>query len=172
MSCLKLSSSNRAKLDSRHSKAGSNSPFLKSKITGGFTRVVNIGQLVRLYRHTGNDELIEFVRQVIQYYPPIQQMLSTGEPFLVHPYMLSAVLGGVLEFAEVTKDKDMKVSPKESTRDQQYELNGLDDLEGNIRAGIMYDTVTLTNFNNGQSVTMPKADFIKIVDWFTTEQEI
>jgi DUF1680 family protein len=71
------------------------------------TKVVNIGQLVRLYRHTGNEELLEFVGQVIQYYPPIQQMLSTGEPFLAHPYMLSAVLGGVLEYATVTKDKQM-----------------------------------------------------------------
>jgi DUF1680 family protein len=84
-----------------------NSPFLVSEISGGLTRVVNIGQLVRLYRHTGNDALIEFVRQVIQYYPPIQQMLSSGEPFLAHPYMLCAVLGGVVEFARITKDHKM-----------------------------------------------------------------
>jgi len=71
------------------------------------TKVVTIGQLIRLYYHTGNEKLLEFVGQVIQYYPPIQQMLSTGEPFLAHPYMLSAVLGGVLEYANVTKDKQM-----------------------------------------------------------------
>jgi DUF1680 family protein len=86
---------------------GKNSPFLVSEITNGLTRVVNIGQLIRLYRYVRDEELIEFVRQVIKYYPPIQQMLSTGKPFLAHPYMLSAILGGILEFADVTKDKNM-----------------------------------------------------------------
>jgi DUF1680 family protein len=71
---------------------------------GGLTNIVVIDQLVRLYQHTGKEDLVEFVRQVIQFYPPIQQMLSSGEPFLAHPYMLSAILGGIVEFAEVTKD--------------------------------------------------------------------
>jgi DUF1680 family protein len=79
--------------------------FLRGGI--GFTNIAVIGQLVRLYRHTGNEDLLEFVGQVIRHYPPIQQMLSSGEPFLVHPYMLSAVLGGVLEYAQVTKDYEM-----------------------------------------------------------------
>ena len=86
---------------------GKNSPFLKGKITSGFTNVVVIGQLVRLYRHTGNEDFLEFVRQVITFYPPIQQMLSSGEPYLIHPYMLSAVLGGVVEYAQVTRDYEM-----------------------------------------------------------------
>jgi DUF1680 family protein len=81
--------------------------FLRGEVIGGMTNVVVIGQLVRLYRHTGNEELVEFVEQVIQQYLPIKQMLSSGEPFLAHPYMLSAVLGGMLEFAEVTKNYDM-----------------------------------------------------------------
>ncbi len=84
-----------------------NMSFFRGRITGGFTRVVVIGQLVRLYRHTANEELVEFVRQVIQHYPPIQQMLSSGEPFLVHPYMLNAVLGGVVEFAQVTRNSEI-----------------------------------------------------------------
>jgi DUF1680 family protein len=85
----------------------SNARFLNSEITGGFTRVVNTGQLIRIYRHTGNEELLDFVRQVIQYYPPIQKMLASGKPYLMHPYMLGAVLSGVVEFADVTKDYEM-----------------------------------------------------------------
>jgi DUF1680 family protein len=81
--------------------------FFQGEITGGFTRVVLIGQLVRLYRHTANEDLLEFVGQVIQHYPPIKQMLSSGEPYLAHPYMLSAILGGVVEYAQVTQDKEM-----------------------------------------------------------------
>jgi DUF1680 family protein len=73
----------------------------------GFTNIAIIGQLVRLHRHTGNEDLLEFVGQVIQHYPPIQQMLSSGEPFLIHPYMLSAVLMGVLEYAQETRDAEM-----------------------------------------------------------------
>jgi len=84
-----------------------NMSFFRGRISGGFTRVVVIGQLVRLYRHTGNEELVEFVGQVIQHYPPIQQMLSSGEPILIHPYMLSAVLGGVVEFAQVTRNSEI-----------------------------------------------------------------
>jgi len=83
------------------------SSFFQGRVTGGFTRVVIIGQLVRLYRHTGNENLLEFVGQVIGHYPPIQQMLSSGKPYLFHPYMLSAVLTGVVEFAQVTRDYEM-----------------------------------------------------------------
>jgi DUF1680 family protein len=72
----------------------------------GFTNVVVIGQLVRLYRHTNNADLIEFVRQVIQHYPPIQRMQSSGEPEQGHGYMLSAILGGAAEFAQVTRDHE------------------------------------------------------------------
>ena len=85
-----------------------NSLFFEGEVDG-FTKVAVIKQLVRLYRHTGNKDLLEFVGQVIQHYPPIQQMLSSGEPYLVHPYMLGAVLGGVVEFALVTRDYKMLV---------------------------------------------------------------
>jgi len=83
-----------------------NSSFFEGEVDG-FTKVAVIKQLVRLYRHTANEDLLEFVAQVIQHYPPIQQMLSSGEPYLVHPYMLGAVLGGVVEFAQVTRDYEM-----------------------------------------------------------------
>jgi DUF1680 family protein len=79
--------------------------FLQSGM--GFTNIAVIGQLVRLYRHTGNEDMIEFVGQVIQHYPPIQGMLSSGEPFLIHPYMLSAALIGVADYAKETKDYKM-----------------------------------------------------------------
>ncbi|MHC4149590.1 MAG: beta-L-arabinofuranosidase domain-containing protein, partial [Planctomycetota bacterium] len=84
-----------------------NASFFQGRVTGGFTRVVVIGQLVRLYRHTGNEDLLEFVGQVIRHYPPIQQMLSSGEPYLFHPYMLNAVLTGVVEYAKETRDYEM-----------------------------------------------------------------
>ncbi|MHC4659938.1 MAG: beta-L-arabinofuranosidase domain-containing protein, partial [Planctomycetota bacterium] len=72
----------------------------------GFTNVVVIGQLVRLYRHTANEDLIEFVRQVIRHFGPIQRMRSSGEPERGHGYMLSAILGGAAEFAQVTQDNE------------------------------------------------------------------
>jgi len=81
-----------------------NSPFLRGEAVGGFTKVVVIGQLVRLYQHTGDIGFLEFVRQVIDNYPPVKQMLSSSEPSLVHPYMLSAVLGGIVKFAEAAGD--------------------------------------------------------------------
>jgi len=79
--------------------------FLRGGI--GFTNIAVIGQLMRLHRHTGNEDALEFVGKVIQHYPPIQQMLTSGEPFLIHPYMLSAVLLGVVEYAQVTGDGQM-----------------------------------------------------------------
>lgn len=81
-----------------------NARFLIEGDLDGGTNVAVIGQLVRLYRYTGNEELIEFVGQVLQHYAPIQRMISTGEPELTHPYMLSAYLGGLAEYAHVTED--------------------------------------------------------------------
>jgi len=84
--------------------------FFAGKNMGGLCNVVVIGQLVRLYRHTGNEDLIEFVGQVIQHYPSIQRMLSSGEPELAHPYHLSAILGGIAEFAHVTRNHEILAS--------------------------------------------------------------
>jgi len=86
-----------------------NLSFIKGKTNGGMTNVVVISQLMRLYRYTGNKDLLEFVRQVIHHYPPIQQMLRTGEPYLFHPYMLGAVLDGIVQFAETTRNVELLV---------------------------------------------------------------
>lgn len=83
-----------------------NASFFEGMVDG-FTNVSVIKQLVRLYRYTGNEDLLNFVGQVIRHYPPIQQMLSTGKPYLVHPYPLSAVLGGVAEYAKEKRDYEM-----------------------------------------------------------------
>ncbi len=110
---------------------------------GRLTNVVVIGQLVRLYRHTGNEDLIEFVRQVIQHYPPIQRMLSSGEPYLIHPYMLSAVLGGVVEFAQVTRDHEMLAKVEQVwdglVNDHLFPTGSLGDRE-DLKEGPLKDT--------------------------------
>jgi DUF1680 family protein len=105
--------------------------FLRGGI--GFTNTAVIGQLVRLYRHTGDEDLLEFVRQVIQHYPPIQQMLSSGEPYLIHPYMLSAVLGGVVEYAQVTRNSEILAKVEQVwdvlVRDHLFPTGSLGDRE-------------------------------------------
>ena len=85
----------------------SSDSFLKGEIIDAFTNVVVIGQLVRLYTHTGDQDFLEFVQQVIRHYPPIQEMMSSGEPYLIHPYMLSAVLGGMVAYASETKNQEI-----------------------------------------------------------------
>ena len=115
--------------------------FLRDGI--GFTNTAVIGQLVRLYRHTRNEDLLEFVRQVIQHYPPIQQMLSSGEPFLIHPYMLSAVLGGVVEYAQVTRDSEMLAKVEQVwdvlVRDHLFPTGSLGNRE-DLQEGPLKDT--------------------------------
>lgn len=86
---------------------GKNPEFLDGNTNGGFTNAVVIGQLVRLFRHTGDKEVLDFVKQVIQHFPPLKQMLATGDPYLFHPYMLHAVLGGVANYADVSGDLHM-----------------------------------------------------------------
>ena len=81
--------------------------FLKNEVTGGMTNIVIIGQLMRLFSFTGNEDLIFFVQTVIEKYPPIVDMLATGEPFLFHPYMLGAVLNGIVRFAVEKADNKM-----------------------------------------------------------------
>jgi DUF1680 family protein len=81
-----------------------NSRFINGETNVGFTNVVVIGQLIRLFKHTGNQRYLDFVSQVIEIYPPVQYMLDTGEPYLFHPYMLSAVLMGLADYASVKKD--------------------------------------------------------------------
>ena len=63
--------------------------------------------VVRLYRHTGDEDLLEFVGQVIKHYPPIQRMRSSGEPEMAHGYMLCAAPGGAAEYAHVTGEYEI-----------------------------------------------------------------
>jgi DUF1680 family protein len=81
--------------------------FLTNEVTGGMTNIVIIGQLMRLYTITRNEDLIAFVQTVIEKYPPIKEMLASGDPFLFHPYMLGAVLNGVVQFAVEKEDAVM-----------------------------------------------------------------
>jgi len=81
--------------------------FLTNEVTGGMTNIVIINQLMRLYTITCNPDLIAFVKTVIEKYRPIKKMLTDGDPYLFHPYMLGAVLNGVVQFAVETEDAVM-----------------------------------------------------------------
>lgn len=84
--------------------------FFKGALDGGCNIDV-IGQLVRLYEFTGSQGLLNFVGQAIEQYPAIQTMRETGKavieiggghgetPDKMHAYVLSAYLGGVVEYA-------------------------------------------------------------------------
>lgn len=82
-----------------------NAAFYCSAHRGGCNLDV-IDQLARLYRHTGNDALREFALQAIEHYPFVREMRSTGRVKLVHVYVISAYLGGIVEWAGVTGDRD------------------------------------------------------------------
>jgi hypothetical protein len=81
--------------------------LFSENITDGFTNAVLIGQFTRLYRFKQDKRYLDFVKQVIDEFPPIIQMLRSGEPYLFHPYMLNAVLMGMAEYASITKDSKM-----------------------------------------------------------------
>ena len=66
-----------------------------------------IGQLLRLYWHTGNEDLIDFVRHAARFYAPVGRMRSSREPELMHPYMLSAILGGMADLAHLGQDHEI-----------------------------------------------------------------
>jgi DUF1680 family protein len=83
--------------------------FARGEIINGMTNMVIIGQIMRLYRHTGDKIHLEFVDKVIQNYPPARDMVTTGKPYLVHPYMLSALLTGILEYAIATDNSEMLI---------------------------------------------------------------
>ncbi|HAK51278.1 MAG TPA: hypothetical protein DCM54_05160 [Gammaproteobacteria bacterium] len=72
----------------------------------GFTNVAVINQMMRLYQHTGNEALCDFVEGVIQYFEPLRNMMETGQPHIAHPYMLGAVLTGMVDLAVARNDQD------------------------------------------------------------------
>ena len=71
----------------------------------GFTNVAVINQLMRLYKHTGNEKLCNFVDSVIQHFEPLRKMMETGEPHIAHPYMLCATLTGMVDLALARNDQ-------------------------------------------------------------------
>ncbi len=71
---------------------------------GGGCNVDVCDQLVRVYGHTKNRELLDFVRGARKYYRPIQAMRRSGEPHLMHPYVLLALLGGMADLAVAEDD--------------------------------------------------------------------
>jgi uncharacterized protein len=83
--------------------------FARGEIINGMTNVVIIGQIMRLYRHTGDKSHLNFVDKVIRNFPPARDMVTTGKPYLVHPYMLSALLTGILEYAIATDNTEMSI---------------------------------------------------------------
>ena len=71
----------------------------------GFTNVAIINQMMRLYRHTGKEELCGFVESVVQHFEPLRNMKKTGQPHIVHPYMLGAALTGMVDLAVARNDQ-------------------------------------------------------------------
>ena len=108
----------------------------------GFTNTAVIGQLMRLHQHTGDEDMLAFVGKVIDNYPPIQQMLSSREPFLTHPYMLSALLQGVVGYARATGDREMLATVEQVwdglTEDHLFPTGSLGDKE-DLREGPLED---------------------------------
>ena len=71
----------------------------------GFTNVAIINQMMRLYRHTGKEELCGFVESVVQHFEPLRNMKKTGQPHIVHPYMLGSALTGMVDLAVARNDQ-------------------------------------------------------------------
>jgi hypothetical protein len=67
-----------------------------------------IDQLVRLYGATGQKQFLNFARDVDANYAAIKTMRESGKAVEVHPYVLLAYLGGVVELGRVQQDpKDL-----------------------------------------------------------------
>ena len=81
--------------------------LVSGEMVDGFTRVVIIGQLLRLYKHTQNRAFLDLVSGVIRHFPPTKQMLTTDKPYLIHPYMLAAVLEALIDYSKITDDPEM-----------------------------------------------------------------
>ena len=79
--------------------------FLKQGI--GYTNLAVINQMMRLHQHTQNQNYCFFVKSVITKSETLQKMLQTGRPNLVHPYMLGAVLTGMIDFSVASGDEKM-----------------------------------------------------------------
>jgi len=98
-------------------------------VEDGKCNMTVVGQLLRLYRHTGNENLIDFVCHAAQHYPLVGQMRSSREPVLTQAYMLSAILGGIAELAHVKQDREalawVEVVWERIARDHLYPTGSL-----------------------------------------------
>jgi len=79
-------------------------PFFSSTMEGG-ANVIVLDQLARLYRFTGEQKFLEFANAVVEHYPPIERMHSTGQAPFWHAYNLAGYLGGVVELAIASNSK-------------------------------------------------------------------
>lgn len=85
----------------------SNKRFFRGAHHGG-CNVDVIDQFVRLYRATQDRRFLDFAMSVVRHYPPIRKARETGKAPLVHPYVLFAYLGGVVELAtENEREEDL-----------------------------------------------------------------
>ena len=84
-----------------------NQTFFEAAHAGG-CNVDVIDQLIRLYEYTNKREFIDFVKAVTNYYGPIEEMRRSGNPKIMHPYVLCAFLGGVVNLAKIeNNDKEI-----------------------------------------------------------------
>ena len=79
-------------------------PFFSSTMDGG-ANVIVLDQLARLYRFTGERKFLEFANAVVEHYPPIERMRSTGQAPFWHAYNLAGYLGGIVELAIASNSK-------------------------------------------------------------------
>ena len=79
--------------------------FFAEHRSGRFTvNEMVLDQLVRLYRHTGDEQFLDFSGRIVAHAPRLEKMRRSGDPILMHAYVLSSYLGGVTEFANSTQD--------------------------------------------------------------------
>ena len=103
-------------------------PFLGGN-EHGMCNMAIIDQLLRLFHHTGKDELVHFVNSAIHFFQLIEQMKTSKNPTLSHAYMLCAILGGVAELAFIKQDLDT--------------LSWVEEVWGNIAEKHQYPTGSL-----------------------------
>ncbi len=73
--------------------------------SGGCTVDV-LDQLVRLWRHAGDDRYLELGERISAGYAPIRAMRATGELHYTHAYVLTAYLGGMVLYNQARHRAD------------------------------------------------------------------
>ena len=80
-----------------------NATFYKGDHWGG-CNVDVIDQFIRLNHINSDTNYINFVENIVSYFKQINIMRQTGEPMLIHSYVLSAYLGGMAMLAHEKQD--------------------------------------------------------------------